>query len=270
MIKGLYTAYTGMINQMERLDVMTNNLANSDTNGYKSEFATTQSFDDVYAYKVKDLTESVTGYKPKYLGEINLGVKIGETYTDYSQGSLRETGNTYDLALSSEGFFAIAFTNDAGETSMKLTRDGAFTVDSDGYLRTKDGDYVLSQAAALAGNAGTAGYIQLSTTAAETTIDRSGTIWQDGVAVAQIGVIDVDNYDYLEKYGENMYNIVDGGNIVDSEAEVYQGYLETSNVQVVNNMVDMIVIARAYESNQKLIQTIDSMTEISVSQVGKL
>ena len=128
----------------------------------------------------------------------------------------------------------------------------------------------MSQTAALAGNAGTAGYIQLSTTAAETTIDRSGTIWQDGVAVAQIGVIDVDNYDYLEKYGENMYNIVDGGNIVDSEAEVYQGYLEMSNVQVVNNMVDMIVIARAYESNQKLIQTIDSMTEISVNQVGKL
>ncbi len=269
MIKGLYTAYTGMINQMNRLDVLTNNLANADTNGYKSEFATTQSFDDVYAFKIKDLTESVNGYHAKNLGAINLGVKIGEVYTDYSQGSLNETGNTFDLALGEKGFFAIAFTATDGTTSMKLTRDGAFTIDANGYLRTKDGDYVLNQAAALAGNPAATGYIQLDPTV-ETTIDADGNIWQNDQLVATIGVIDVDDYDYLEKFGENMYQIEDGGNIIDSGATVYQGYLEMSNVQVVEDMVDMIVISRAYESNQKLIQTIDSMTEIATSQVGRL
>ncbi len=269
MVKGLYTAHTGMINQMERLDVLTNNLANSDTNGYKSEFATTQSFDDVYSFKVKDLTESVTGYQGNYLGAINLGVKIGEVYTDFSQGSLNETGNTFDLALASEGFFAISFANGDGTTSFKLTRDGAFTIDADGYLRTKDGDYVLNQAAALAGDASEDGYIQLDTSL-DVTIDRAGGIWQNGQLVATVGIVDVDDYDYIEKYGENMYEIVDGGNIIDSESDVYQGYIEMSNVQVVNNMVDMIVVSRAYESNQKLITTIDGMMDISSNQLGKV
>ena len=142
-------------------------------------------------------------------------------------------------------------------------------MDAEGYLRTKDGDYVLNQQAALSGNASAAGYIRLDPNAAAT-IDRSGNIWQNDQYVGTIGVIDVDNYDTLEKYGENMYEIVDGGNIIDSDSAVYQGYLEMSNVQVVNNMVDMIVIQRAYESNQKLITTIDSMLQISSGQLGKV
>ena len=269
MIKGLYTAYTGMVNQQNRLDVLTNDLANSDTNGFKAEFATSQSFDDMYSYKVKDLTESVNGYAGRRLGTVRIGVKIGESYTDYSVGSFRETGSTYDLALSGSGFFAISFTNRDGETSMKLTRDGAFCVNADGYLMTKDGDYVLNQSAALSGTASQAGYIRVDPNL-PVEIDRDGIIYQNSQQVARVGVIDVDDYNYLEKYGENMWEIVDGGNIIASDSQVYQGYLEMSNVQVVKDMVEMIVIQRAYESNQKLIQTIDSMTEVAVTQVGKI
>ena len=268
VIKGLYTAYTGMVNQMNRMDVLTNNLANSDTNGYKKEGATTQSFDDVFAYKIKDTSESSTYYQKK-LGSITLGVQVGETYTDYSQGSLVETGNTYDVALTGEGFFAISYADDNGNQYYKLTRDGAFTVDQDGYLRTKDGDYVLNQTAALAGDASSAGYIQVDPTQ-ETTIDTSGNIFQNGELVATIGVIDIADYDYIEKFGENMYQLVDGAEITDSTAGVEQGYIEASNVQVVSDMVDMITVARAYESNQKLIQTIDSMIGTAVTQVGRL
>ena len=86
MVKGLYTAYTGMINEQNRMDVLTNNLANVDTNGYKKEGATSQAFDDVLMYKIKDLSEA--GRLSKRIGTGNLGVKIGENYTDYSQGSL--------------------------------------------------------------------------------------------------------------------------------------------------------------------------------------
>lgn len=266
MVKGLYTAYTGMINQMNRMDVLTNNLANADTVGYKKEGATTQSFDDVLAYKIKD---SSTNGIPTNLGSINLGVKVGETYTDYSQGSYQETGNTYDLALDGDGFFAISFTNKAGETSMKYTRDGSFTVTQDGYLVTKDGDYVLNQQAALSGDTSAAGYIRLDPTA-ETTIDENGYIFQNDTLVGQIGVVDVQDYNYIEKYGENMYQLVDGGTVVDSNAKVDQGYLEQSNVNVVSEMVEMISVSRAYESNQKLIQTIDDMLDKSVNQVGRV
>lgn len=141
MLKGLYTAYTGMINEQHRMDTMTNNLANADTNGYKKEGATSQAFDGVLAYKIKDLSEA--GNLPKRIGTMNLGVKIGENYVDYSEGGIKETGNPFDLALTDRGFFAIEYTNKAGETSVKYTRDGNFTMDQEGYLVTQDGDRVL-------------------------------------------------------------------------------------------------------------------------------
>ena len=101
MVKGLYTAYTGMINEQNRMDIMTNNLANASTVGYKKEGSTSQSFDDVLTVKIKD--QSVGMRNVQRLGVKNPGVKIGENYTDYSQGSFRITGNTYDLALYEQG-----------------------------------------------------------------------------------------------------------------------------------------------------------------------
>ena len=141
MVKGLYTAYTGMINQEHRMDVLTNNLANADTNGYKKEGATAQSFDSILAYKIKDNSE---GYRlAKRTGVHNPGVKIGEGYTDFSQGPLKTTENPYDLALTDKGFFAVEFTDKQGETSVKYTRDGNFTLNESGELVTQDGDRVL-------------------------------------------------------------------------------------------------------------------------------
>ena len=102
MVRGLYTAYTGMVNQQYRLDTITNNLANASTTGYKREGATSRAFDDVLAIKVKD---SSVGYINQNLGKMSLGVKIGENYVGYSQGSLIETENTYDLALEGNASF---------------------------------------------------------------------------------------------------------------------------------------------------------------------
>ena len=141
MLKGLYTAYTGMINEQHRMDTMTNNLANASTVGFKKEGATSQSFKDVLTVKIKDT--SIGANQTRRMGMNNPGVKIGENYTDFTQGSFRVTGNTYDLALAGEGFFAIEFTNKAGETSTMYTRGGQFTLNNQGYLVTEDGDYVL-------------------------------------------------------------------------------------------------------------------------------
>lgn len=265
MVKGLYTAYTGMINQQNRLDVLTNNLANSATNGFKKEGATSQSFDETLAIKIKD----TSSYNlPKGLGNISLGVKIGECYTDYGQGSFRVTDNVYDMALDGDGFFAISYTNKAGETSVKYTRDGAFTVDREGYLRTKDGDFVLNQAAAQAGNPGEAGYIRIDPNV-ELKVDELGNMYQNNTLIGQIGVVDFEDYNYLAKYGENMYDLVAGGQVQVSNAQVVQGTLEMSNVNVVSEMVEMINISRAYESNQKIIQTIDETLEKAVNNIGK-
>lgn len=266
MVKGLYTAYTGMINQQNRLDVLTNNLANSATNGFKKEGSTSQSFDEMLAVKIKDT--SAYGL-PVGIGDVSLGVKIGECYTDYGQGSFRVTDNTYDFALDGDGFFAISFTNKAGETSVKYTRDGAFSVNREGYLLTKDGDYVLNQAAAQAGNPEQAGYIRVDPNV-EMVVDENGFIYQNGVQMGQIGVVDFADYNFLEKYGENMFQTVDGAQVQNGTAQVVQGTLEMSNVNVISEMVEMITIARAYESNQKLIQTIDTTLEKAVNNIGKV
>lgn len=266
MVKGLYTAWTGMIDEQNRLDILSNNLANADTNGYKKEGTTNHTFADELAIRIKD---SSSYRLPVTLGEISLGVRIGENYTDYTQGNFKVTDRNADMAIDGEGFFAIAFTNKQGETSMKLTRDGAFAVTRDGFLVTKDGDYVLNKAGALAGNTGAGSYIQLDPTA-EFRVLSDGTIMQNDQVVDQLGVVDVADYDYISKYGENMYQIVDGGQIVDSDAAVEQGVLEASNINVVSEMVDMITITRAYEAGQKIIQTIDSTLEKAVNNVGKV
>ena len=262
MVKGLYTAYTGMINQQNRLDVLTNNLANSATNGFKKEGSTSQAFDDMLAIKIKDT--SAMGLSRR-LGDVSLGVKIGECYTDYGQGSFRVTDNVYDLAIDGDGFFA---TNKAGATSVKYTREGAFTVNREGYLMTTDGDYVLNQAAAQAGNPGQAGYIRVDPNV-ELKVDENGNLYQNNAMVGQVGVVDFADYNFLSKYGENMYDLVEGGQVQATDARVIQGTLEMSNVNVISEMVEMITISRAYETNQKIIQSIDGTLEKAVNNIGK-
>lgn len=257
MVRGLYTAYTGMINQQKRLDTVTNNLANASTTGFKREGLTSKSFDQMLTVKLNDLS---VPYLNEGIGKMSLGVKIGENYTDYSQGSLKETGNTYDLALAGNGFFTISYTDKKGNTSEKYTRDGEFTMDSEGYLRTLEGDYVQ----------GEGGAIMIPVETSEVSIRDNGDIYADGDYVDSLRIVDFEDYNNIEKFGENLYSVVDGATETESTAAVKQGYLEMSNINVVKEMVEMITISRAYESNQKLIQTEDDMLDKSVNQVGKV
>ena len=257
MVRGLYTAYTGMINQQKRLDTVTNNLANASTTGCKREGLTSKSFDQMLTVKLNDLS---VPYLNEGIGKMSLGVKIGENYTDYSQGSFKETGNTYDLALAGNGFFTISYTDKKGNTSEKYTRDGEFTMDSEGYLRTLEGDYVQ----------GEGGNIMIPVETSEVSIRDNGDIYADGEYVDSLRIVDFEDYNNIEKFGENLYNVVDGATETESTAAVKQGYLEMSNINVVKEMVEMITISRAYESNQKLIQTEDDMLDKSVNQVGKV
>ncbi len=257
MVKGLYTAYTGMINEQHRMDTLTNNLANSTTVGFKKEGSTSQSFDAVLALKVKDTSEPAN--IPKRIGYNNPGVKIGENYTDWSQGSFKITDNTYDLALSGNGFFEIEFTNKAGETSTKYSRDGSFTLTQEGYLVTKDGNYVM----------GSKGRIKLDPLS-DATVDQGGAIWQNNEVVDTLRIVDFEDYNYLKKYGENLMEPVEGAQFKDADYKVFSGYLEMSNVQIVTEMVDLIAITRQYESNQKIIKSIDSTLEIAANQLGRV
>lgn len=267
MIKGLYTAYTGMANEQRRMDVLTNNLANATTTGYKKEGMVAQSFDEKLAIKIKD-----TSYGRKLvkgIGDITFGVKVGETYTDWSTGSFQITDKPSDVAIAGNGFYAIEFTNKAGETSIKYTRDGAFTVDNEGYFRTVDGDYLLNDGGAMGSAYGAGNRVQIDPVV-DYSIDKLGNVYQNGDIVATIGLVDFENYDYLTKYGENLYDLDPDGTIMAATGQFEQGVLESSNVSVVDEMVNMITIQRAYEADQKVIQTVDSTLDKAVNQVGKL
>jgi len=117
---------------------------------------------------------------------------------------------------------------------------------------------------------GESGNISVPVDASDIVIDTDGSIYADGVFVDKILVTDFEDYKYLEKYGENLYRLVEGGTQMPATASVHQGFTEQSNVNVVSEMVEMIAITRAYEANQKVIQTVDSTLELAANSVGKV
>lgn len=242
------------------MDVVTNNMANADTTGFKKVDVTSQSFDRQLAVKIDD--ETVGLNLKQGIGGVTLGVKIGETYYDMSQGSFKQTEDQYNFALSGNGFFTISTTDKTETTYTRYTRDGDFTVTKDGFLVTKDGDYVLAEG----GNR-----IQIPNANFEKiSVNQLGEIYSGNNYVATLQIVDFENYEALSSYGENMYIAGDAAVLTDADATVQQGYLEMSNVNMVTEMVDMIAISRAYETNQKMVQAIDQTLDKAVNEIGRL
>jgi len=246
-----------MINEQYRMDIITNNMANASTCGYKMEGVTNQSFDSMLAVKINDESEH---YTDRILGDVSLGVKMGEVYTDFGQGSLRDTGNTYDLAISGDGFFGLRVTNANGEDSIKYTRAGEFQIDAEGYVMDADGNHLQ----------GDSGDIQVSVDAVDVAINQAGEIYEDGTLTGQVALYDFEDYNYLSKYGNTMYTAMDGAVEKAAAGGIEQGWLEQSSVNIVNEMVNLIAITRAYETNQKMITNVDGMLDRAVNSVGSV
>ncbi len=255
MVRGLYTAWTGMYTEQKRLDVIANNIANSATTGYKQEGVTSQSFDNMLAIKVRDYSVN----KDEKIGSMTLGVKVGEVYTNHTQGSVRSTGNTYDLALDGSGFFKMRVTDMAGNDHIRYTRAGNFTVTQEGYVTDADGNRLQSQAGDL-----------LVPTDAEVVFDQQGFVYANGELVDQLALVDFEDYNYLKKYADTMYEPVAGATEIEVEGQVLQGFLEQSNVNVVKEMTQMIAITRAYEANQKVLKAMDTTLDQAVNSVGRV
>lgn len=255
MVRGLYTAWSGMCNEQKRLDVIANNIANAATTGYKQEGVTSQSFDNMLAIKVRDYSVR----NDEVIGSMTLGVKVGEVYTNHTQGSVRTTGNTFDLALDGAGFFTMKVTDTAGTDHIRYTRAGNFTVTREGYVTDANGNRVQSEAGDL-----------IVPTNAEIVFDSTGAVYADGVVIDQLKITDFEDYNYLKKYADTMYEPVSGATEMEAQCNVLQGFLEQSNVNVVREMTQMIAITRAYEANQKILKTMDTTIEQAVNSVGRV
>lgn len=252
MIRGLYIGSSGMNAQQNRLDAISNNLANVDTAGYKSDISVSKSFPELLLRR----TQADGVYKTSVgsadvapiFGKLGLGVETNENFIKFEQGSFRSTNSASDMALSGEGFFAVQ--TPVGE---RYTRNGNFLLGKEGILETKDGYPLMGENGAI--------HVEDD----KFTVNEDGMIYsKDGELIDRIKVVRFDNERYLKKMGNSLWssNDISGEAYVAEGLErpkMMQGYMETSNVNVVNEMVKMIEVNRAYEASQKTIQSEDSM-----------
>ncbi len=223
--------------RLNPLDVVTHNIANTNTPGFKAE-------------RFRFLKETAGGESnqaPDALKQVKT--------VDYSQGVIQHTGNVLDLAIKGEGFFAVQ-----GADGIAYTRDGRFTLNKDNELVTLAGDYVLGQKGkiSLAGNA--------------VLIDENGGISVDNSQIDVLKMVAFNKSSELIKNNQGNYdNPEDRAEAKEDDASwVQSGYIELSNVQPIREMVEMITIQRTFESYQKVIQTISEQNKMSTSRIGKL
>ncbi|HEY9094984.1 MAG TPA: flagellar basal-body rod protein FlgG [Hydrogenophaga sp.] len=255
MINSLWISKTGMQAQQTQLDVISNNMANVSTNGFKRANAV---FEDLMYQNLRQVGSADTEQNNLPTGlQVGLGVRTVATARNFTQGSLQQSGNQLDLAINGSGFIQVALPD--GTTG--YTRDGSLQVDGQGQLVTASGLQV-------------AGGITIPAEAQSISVGKDGviTVKLPGNATPQqVGNIELASFVNpagLEPLGGNMYaetvasgNPVNGAPGTNGMGQLMQGYVETSNVNVVQELVTMIQTQRAYEMNSKAIQTSDQMLQ---------
>lgn len=281
MIQGWYTGASGMIAQQVRLDAISNNLANVDTDGYKRDTAVHKAFAQLLLRRFDDdgvrLNPFGSSDLAPVVGKLGTGVENNELYTQFEQGALKETQSDLDIALDGKGFMSVR--TPAGE---RYTRNGAFTIGKEGYLETVDGYPVL----------GEKGPIQVK--ANNFRVDKDGGVWVNAdlqndpfrlvspesntwdhpVKLDTLKIVDFDKDRFLAKQGANLWATTDESGDAQvmkagARPQVIQGFVEASNVNPVLEMVNMIDVNRAYEANQKSIQSEDQMLNKLINDVVK-
>ena len=237
MIRSLYTAVSGLISLENRQNNITNNMSNANTTGFKGDNLSIKSFDEVM---IQNRDKVVNGNNVvQKLGSISLGSEIDSVDTAFTQGLIKSTDKQIDFAIEGRGFFAIQRQTNNGNEVI-YTRDGNFKVGNDGYLINTNGDRVI--------------------------LDQNNNLYIGNRATHTLATADFNDYGSLEKIGDNYFR---GENpIYNAQVWVTQGALEGSNVNISNEMVNMITTMRNFETNQKIVQTIDETLGKAANEIG--
>lgn len=254
MVRGLYTSGWSMLALNKKMDVLTNNLANVSTAGYKKDTVVLEGFPKLLAERLHDNTNGIARGVP--VGELSFSNDVGEVYTYFNQGTLLKTDNSLDMSIKDDGraFFTIAVPG----RGQFYTRDGSFKLNADGQLVTGKGYYVLGQN----------GIIHLN--GSDFTVTEDGTIIQDGQVVDRLLITQFQNPDSLRKNGENLFSASPNSAVEGFSGTVLQNYVEQSNAEAVREMVDMISLMRSYEANQRVITAIDETLGKAVNDIGRV
>jgi flagellar basal-body rod protein FlgG len=260
MLRALYTAATGMQAQQINIDTIANNIANVNTTGFKQGRA---EFQDLLYQNIRPAGTASSSSTEYPVGlQLGLGTRPVATDRIYRQGDFKQTGNPFDLVVEGKGFFQVRMPS--GE--LAYTRDGSFHLNSEGALVTADGNPLEPQ-------------ITIPADAQEIVIGSDGTVsvtQQGQTAAQQVGTIQVANFQNpggLNGIGRNLLlpTSASGDATASNPGEngagrINQGFLEQSNVNVVEEMVNMIVAQRAYEVNSRAVRVADDM----LSQINNL
>lgn len=278
MVRSLWTAASGMTSQQKNVDTISNNLANINTTGYKKEKA---EFKSLLYQTIQEQTYDANGQEKPVGAQVGLGVKNSAVATDYSQGSINPTGNDFDFAIEGSGFFSVLTRN--GEVA--YTRNGSFRLasgvgaftlaDSSGnplldtngmpiLLREEDIPFEINMSDE--GSSFNASKITVGDNGEIQYPDTQGVDRPIGI---QIAIVQFNNPGGLLKVGDSLLKETDASGMARLESEdpslnrskLHQGYLESSNVQAVDEIIDLIVAQRAYEMNSKVITATDEMMQ---------
>jgi len=254
MINGLFLSAQGAHTQQVRLGVVSNNLANVTTTGFKRDLAVFQ------AHEPFDLVHGDPRNTPENLREAWGGVTVAEVETDFSQNSIKPTEGNLDIALTGPGFLRVS---QGGKKF--LTRDGRFTLQNDGTLTTLNGAKVLTQDGSP---------INIDVEGGPISIAGDGTISQqteEGLnPIGQLGLVQPKSYDKLRKVGSNLYENLGGQTAAGPELSVKQGHIETSGVEPMHEMVQLIETSRAFDANLNMIKFQDEALGTLLSTVPRL
>ena len=256
MFSGVFAALTSE----HRMAVISNNLANVNTSGYKADKL---AFKDTMQHYAHDfIREPLENLRSKPLfpeAQLRSRVRLAVGETDFSQGGMKYTGNSLDFAISGEGFFRILTPN-----GTFLSRNGSFCQNADGMLMTKQGWPVL----------GEGGPITVPEGTRNIHVNSEGTVFADGAEIGRLELVSVGDLTALEKVGGNLYRLREGSTAAEIDPRqtgsmINQGYLEAANVDAVTEMVNMIEVHRSFEAHQKIMQSSDAVDRGLNPKVGK-
>lgn len=256
MLRGLYIAMNSLDVQQAKMNNVSNNLANLATTGYKRNSVVDTKFAETLQLAVE--ANGPSG-KRQAIGDGILGNMITQVHIDFTPGPLTETGNVTDVGLEGKGYFTVE--NPDGE--QRYTRDGAFHIDGEGNLLSSEGYQVM----------GEGGPIILEN-AKDLTIKEDGTIivgqGEDAEEIDKLQIVEFADPSLLKKVDGNYFADPEETAEEATSTSVVQGWLEKSNVDPVQEMIDMIPVARIYESSQKLVQINDELLDKAINQVGRV
>jgi flagellar basal-body rod protein FlgF len=250
MIYGLYLSATGIMTSSYKQDVIANNLANSETTGFKRDLP-----DFRQRLTAAQERRSPGSWSDPLLEGMGGGLLIQPNHSDFAQGDMKQTGSPLDVAIQGEGFFKV---DDHGKPL--LTRDGRFMVNHDGLLVLTGGQKVLDSKNQP---------IQLSTDS-PVSIQGDGQITQGGQTAAKLGVFDVPDKRALTKVGNDLLTFPKAMDLTASNSALHSEYLEQSNVDSTTEMAELMDTQRQLEANANMIHTQDSTLQLLVNNVGKI